>query len=651
MRLGTAVALLLVILSTQATPVLRGQPSLRVVGAAWILAPAVAETPTGLVGVTSNISVLVTEGWGDVYVSTFSLTERDFQGAAATAARVAARLAGVNFTHYNFYFEVRGNAVVVGGPSAGVAMTAAAYAALTGARINRSVAVTGMVAPDGSVGPVGGVYEKAWAASRAGVKLFIVPPGQSVVIEYKRVERRLGPFVVYQVEPVKINLSSYALSHWGLRVVEAATVREALRYIVGAEIPAPRPGRPFLGPEARSRVSTVRGLIERRAWGELKSVLDRVKASSLPDPVKARLIEFLEGYGYSQLRSAGSLPPYSAARLHAAEQALAAARWASLILDYYGGGNLSERLRGIEARWNSTAAGLESTGAPTRLDAQAQLLAADALAQAARDIDAARDAWRRDPEEALRLLAQASVLVDEADAWAGGLPQGTPRAADEASLYLLAARGTWPYVKTIAQETGVGASSLIGEAEDYYVLAARLYARGLPLVAAAAASRSLALAQAAMDLVQLALSGQPVYLEYSARLALAACGPDALASVYYYNLSSLYTGYGERLVLFKLASQAGELTHSLSGGAAAPQGEARGEEKAGERRVEAGRGMEEYLRKAYRLLWEKGYLQLAVPALILLAILLVVARLAGRRKTTGSAETTPSVAGGGESGG
>lgn len=619
--------------------------SLEVVGAAWVTAPAVAETPRGLVGVTSNISVIVTRGWGDVYVSTFSLTERDFQGAAATAARVAARLAGANFSRLNFYFRVQGDAVIVGGPSAGVAMTVAAYAALTGARVNRSVAVTGMVAPDGSVGPVGGIYEKAWAASRKGVKLFLVPPGQSVVVEYKRVERRIGPFIVYSVEPVKVNLSSYAPKHWGLRVVEVATVREAIHYMTGASLPAPTPKKPFLGAEARARLSTVRGLIERRAWGELNATAKRLSSARIPGLLRARLNALLRDYGLRQLRAASQLPPYSAERLHLAEGALAAARWASLLLDYYGGANLSETIRSLSARWNATAAGLESTGSPSLLDAETQVLAADALVVAARNIDAAREAWSSSPEDSLRLLALASVSIDEADAWAGQLGQGRPRARDEAGMYLLAARSTWPYVSAVAQETGAGGGRLLGEAEAYYVLAREFYARRLYLVAAAAASRSLALSQAAMDAVQLVLSGQPVYLEYSEKLALASAGPEALASVYFYNLSRLYTGYGDRLVYYKLASQSGELAKALSGAqgveAASGQRVGGGQPGATESPGKPGRQGEEggvdlkvvekYLREALELLERKGYLQLLVPGLVILLLLLVVAVWARRR--------------------
>lgn len=67
------------------------------------------------------------------------------------------------------------------GPSAGLAFTLAIIDALTPGELTggRTVAVTGTIAVDGSVGSVGGVTQKAAAADRAGADLFIVPSGSA----------------------------------------------------------------------------------------------------------------------------------------------------------------------------------------------------------------------------------------------------------------------------------------------------------------------------------------------------------------------------------------------------------------------------------------------------------------------------------------
>jgi Lon-like protease len=68
----------------------------------------------------------------------------------------------------------------VGGPSAGLAY-ALAIADLLDRQdyaSGRTVAATGTIQPDGEVGEVGGVEQKAIAAERAGARLFLVPRGE-----------------------------------------------------------------------------------------------------------------------------------------------------------------------------------------------------------------------------------------------------------------------------------------------------------------------------------------------------------------------------------------------------------------------------------------------------------------------------------------
>ena len=65
----------------------------------------------------------------------------------------------------------------IGGPSAGLAMTLSVLDELTPGNLTggKRVAVTGEIAPDGTVLEVGGVAQKAVAARHRGAQLFIVP--------------------------------------------------------------------------------------------------------------------------------------------------------------------------------------------------------------------------------------------------------------------------------------------------------------------------------------------------------------------------------------------------------------------------------------------------------------------------------------------
>ena len=65
----------------------------------------------------------------------------------------------------------------ISGPSAGLAMTLAIIDALTPGELTggKQVAVTGTIDPDGNVGEIGGLPQKAVAARTAHAQIFIVP--------------------------------------------------------------------------------------------------------------------------------------------------------------------------------------------------------------------------------------------------------------------------------------------------------------------------------------------------------------------------------------------------------------------------------------------------------------------------------------------
>lgn len=64
------------------------------------------------------------------------------------------------------------------GPSAGAVMTVGFAALLKGDRIRRGIALTGTMAPDGTIGPVGGIADKIRAAAREGYRTILIPEGQ-----------------------------------------------------------------------------------------------------------------------------------------------------------------------------------------------------------------------------------------------------------------------------------------------------------------------------------------------------------------------------------------------------------------------------------------------------------------------------------------
>lgn len=119
---------------------------------------------------------------------------------------------------FDYFFEIDSDASLVEGPSAGAAMALLVISMLQDKVVPDNVGLTGTITTEGGVGPVGGVFEKSKEAARIGIKLFMVPSGES------RQTVKTGN----QVE--SINLIDYAAKNWGMKVVEVGNIDEVLRY-------------------------------------------------------------------------------------------------------------------------------------------------------------------------------------------------------------------------------------------------------------------------------------------------------------------------------------------------------------------------------------------------------------------------------------
>ncbi len=183
-------------------------------------------------GATINITVIVTPGDGRVFVSVSPFTEIDMQGSAQLSALTACDLTGKDFLNYDFFYIIEAKSTIVGGPSAGAVMTIATIAALENLSLRSDVFMTGMIYPDGSIGPVGGIPYKLEAAAEDGAKIFLIPKGQRYATLEERKEVKKGPFVIINTETKKVDLVEYG-KKFGVDVVEVENVNEALAYYTG----------------------------------------------------------------------------------------------------------------------------------------------------------------------------------------------------------------------------------------------------------------------------------------------------------------------------------------------------------------------------------------------------------------------------------
>ncbi len=237
---------------------------------------AVGEAGGKYFGVPSELVVRVGPGTGKVFVSAEPLSELDMQASARIAALVAAFVAGVNYFDYDYYVEIVSNSTIVGGPSAGAAMCVALTAALLDEPLNTSVVVTGMIMPDGLIGPVGGIPEKVHAAAEVGAKLMIVPLGQT----------RAQSLATGQVVDVVQEGQSL-----GVKVVEASTIYDVLRYF-GVKVREPPINITVELPES------VKAVMRSWAEGSMKQYSDLVKEAEalmnqVSDAYKAQILDLL----------------------------------------------------------------------------------------------------------------------------------------------------------------------------------------------------------------------------------------------------------------------------------------------------------------------------------------------------------------------
>ncbi len=200
-----------------------------------IYAPAVAGSEYSP-GVLIKVDVVVAyPGSGKVFFQAQPLTQIDTQATARIAAVVAADVAEVNFYDYDYYITMSSNSIVVGGPSAGAIMTIAILSLLLNHKLRSNVTMTGMINPDGTIGPVGGLKSKLEAAAKHGFKVFLIPYGQRVVLVPNITTIKYPWGVVHRVEYTRLDLVEYG-KKLGVKVVEVASIREAYSYFTGYNI-------------------------------------------------------------------------------------------------------------------------------------------------------------------------------------------------------------------------------------------------------------------------------------------------------------------------------------------------------------------------------------------------------------------------------
>ncbi|MDO8624664.1 MAG: S16 family serine protease [Candidatus Diapherotrites archaeon] len=193
---------------------LLASPALAVLSQSTLKIFAVTDDGKGL---SADLTLYTEAGTGKVWSSVNPLVGTSTQNAERMALALAKKYSDKT-NQFDYKFQITSNASIVDGPSAGAATSLLLISALTDRVIPKEVGLTGTISSDGSVGAVGGVFEKAQEASRIGIKLFMVPRGEA-----KQVVKL--PNGVQSV-----NLAEYAPANWGMKVVEISDIDQVISY-------------------------------------------------------------------------------------------------------------------------------------------------------------------------------------------------------------------------------------------------------------------------------------------------------------------------------------------------------------------------------------------------------------------------------------
>ena len=187
-------------------------------------------------GTVMKINVDIHDGKGLVLVNTEIPTGVDFQTSAKTAVKIAQDYTDVNLSDKDVVFSITSNKneelQAVDGPSAGGAMTVLLISEIRGKSINDKILMTGTIEPDGMIGRVGGIAEKAEVAGKYGAKTFLVPQGQAITNVQKCQESKNGIFTYRSCTLEEKPLSPIMKEKYGMEVVEVNDIRAVLDYFI-----------------------------------------------------------------------------------------------------------------------------------------------------------------------------------------------------------------------------------------------------------------------------------------------------------------------------------------------------------------------------------------------------------------------------------
>ncbi len=129
-------------------------------------------------GSPADLYLEIQPGSGRVFIEIFPLTKIDTQMSTRFAKQVACDYLDINCDNFDFIYKITAESAIIGGPSAGAAVSALTIAMLKDIALDENVTITGTINSGGLVGPIGGLKAKIDAAKKQNIKKVLIPIGE-----------------------------------------------------------------------------------------------------------------------------------------------------------------------------------------------------------------------------------------------------------------------------------------------------------------------------------------------------------------------------------------------------------------------------------------------------------------------------------------
>ncbi len=184
-------------------------------------------------GVITEVEAEIIQGRGRILLNTEPFGGVQLQNSERVAVQVAENFTGKNLSDKDIIITFKAEAFVVDGPSAGGAMTIAAISAIEGKELRNDTTMTGTIQPDGSIGPVSSIFEKAKAAHDNGFEIFLIPKGQELqAFNVERVETPAPGLSIIRSSVQYRNVTRFAAENWNLTIIQVSDIKDVYDVIL-----------------------------------------------------------------------------------------------------------------------------------------------------------------------------------------------------------------------------------------------------------------------------------------------------------------------------------------------------------------------------------------------------------------------------------